>query len=262
MLQAVCILVSLFASTLGAICGIGGGVIMKPILDATGVVSVQQASVLSCCTVLAMSAVSLYRRTKSGGLARQIDLRRTLPLAVGAVIGGFVGNSLFQQVALLTGDSMAGVMQNALLMLLTLMNIPYLLLEHRIHRFSVRFLPGCLLAGVFLGTMSSFLGIGGGPINLLFLSLLFSMGIKEAGLNSIFIIFLSQATSLLKTALRGGLAEVDLMMLLLMVLGGILGGMLGSHLNKRFTEKRVSQLLLMLLCIITAICAYNICRLM
>jgi len=262
MLQAVCILVSFFASTLGAICGIGGGVIMKPILDATGVVSVSQASVLSCCTVLSMSVVSLYKRTRGGSLAKQIDLRRTLPLAIGAVIGGFIGNTLFQQAAALTGDSMAGVMQNALLMILTLINVPYLLFEQRIHRFSIRFVPGCVLAGVFLGTASSFLGIGGGPINLLFLSLLFSMGIKEAGLNSIFIILLSQITSLAKTAVRGGLGDVNLLILALMVAGGIAGGMVGSQLNKRFTDKQVSRLLLMLLGIIAVICGYNIWRLL
>lgn len=262
MIQIICILVSFFASTLGAICGIGGGVIMKPILDATGAVTVQQASILSCCTVLSMSVVSLYRRTKQGGLAKQIELSRTLPLAIGAILGGFIGNSLFQQAVVLLGDSKAGVVQSALLMLLTLINVPYLILESRIRRFSIRWIPGCVLAGMFLGLMSSFLGIGGGPINLLFLSLLFSMGIKEAGLNSIFIIFLSQTTSFFKTAIRGGLSNVNLVMLSLMIIGGILGGMLGSQLNKRFTDKQVSHLLLMLLGIITLICAFNIWRLM
>ena len=33
-------LVSFLASIVGAICGIGGGVIMKPLLDATGILSV------------------------------------------------------------------------------------------------------------------------------------------------------------------------------------------------------------------------------
>ena len=35
------------ASTIGGICGIGGGVVIKPLLDATGVMSVSTVSFLS-----------------------------------------------------------------------------------------------------------------------------------------------------------------------------------------------------------------------
>ena len=47
--------VSFFASVVGAICGIGGGVLIKPLLDAFGVLSVASISSLSGCTVLSMS---------------------------------------------------------------------------------------------------------------------------------------------------------------------------------------------------------------
>ena len=46
-------IVSFGASIAGAICGIGGGVIIKPTLDAFGVLSVSTISFLSGCTVLA-----------------------------------------------------------------------------------------------------------------------------------------------------------------------------------------------------------------
>lgn len=38
------LLVSFFSSLVGAICGIGGGVIIKPVLDATGTMSVTAIS--------------------------------------------------------------------------------------------------------------------------------------------------------------------------------------------------------------------------
>lgn len=44
--------VSFFASIAGAICGIGGGVIIKPVLDMLGLASVATISFLSGCTVL------------------------------------------------------------------------------------------------------------------------------------------------------------------------------------------------------------------
>ena len=43
------------ASIIGALCGIGGGVIIKPVLDATDVLPVAAVGLLSCCTVLAMT---------------------------------------------------------------------------------------------------------------------------------------------------------------------------------------------------------------
>lgn len=261
MLQLLCVLVSFAASTVGAICGIGGGVLMKPILDATGAISIAEASVLSSCTVLIMSLVSLYRRTRGNGL-RELELKCTLPLAVGAVIGGFAGKALFRMACLAAGEATAGIWQNAILMVLTLLNVPYLLLEDKIRRFHISSGAMCVLAGIFLGMASSFLGIGGGPINLLFLSLLFSMGIKTAGLNSIFIIAFSQAASLINTAAAGGLSQVNPLVLALMVVGGIAGGTLGSGLNRRFTEKQVSQLLLTLLFLISLVCAFNIRRLL
>ena len=47
-------LVSLCASAVGAVCGIGGGEIIKQVLDATGILAVTTGSFLSGCTVLSM----------------------------------------------------------------------------------------------------------------------------------------------------------------------------------------------------------------
>ena len=46
--------IAFFASTIGAICGIGGGVIIKPVMDAFGVMDVSVINFLSGCTVLSI----------------------------------------------------------------------------------------------------------------------------------------------------------------------------------------------------------------
>ena len=51
--------ICLIASTIGGICGIGGGVVIKPVLDAMGVMTVSTASFLSGLTVLAMASMAL-----------------------------------------------------------------------------------------------------------------------------------------------------------------------------------------------------------
>ena len=48
--------VSILASVVGAICGVGGGVFMKPALDAVGVLPVNTITFLSTCTVISMTS--------------------------------------------------------------------------------------------------------------------------------------------------------------------------------------------------------------
>ena len=66
-------MISFGASIVGAICGIGGGVIIKPVLDAFGVLSVSTISFLSGCTVLAMTCYSVIRGRLGG--ESLIDMR-------------------------------------------------------------------------------------------------------------------------------------------------------------------------------------------
>ncbi|HBG5346526.1 TPA: hypothetical protein KQG29_003979 [Clostridioides difficile] len=53
--------IAIFATIIGAITGIGGGVIIKPVLDLIWVFDITTISVLSSFTVLLMSIVSAYR---------------------------------------------------------------------------------------------------------------------------------------------------------------------------------------------------------
>ena len=96
MMQMLFFIVSLLASIAGAICGIGGGVVIKPTLDMFHLASVSTISFLSGCTVLSMSCYSVVK----GMLAHdsQVDVKTGTPLAIGAALGGIVGQSLFVSV--------------------------------------------------------------------------------------------------------------------------------------------------------------------
>ena len=59
-------IVCFVASVAGAICGIGGGVIVKPVLDLFGWDSVSTISFLSGCMVLTMSCYSVGRSMLAG----------------------------------------------------------------------------------------------------------------------------------------------------------------------------------------------------
>ena len=60
------LLICFGASVLGSICGIGGGIIIKPLLDAFGVLDAATVSFLSGVTVLSMTAYSVVKNKEDG----------------------------------------------------------------------------------------------------------------------------------------------------------------------------------------------------
>ena len=255
------LLISFGASIAGAICGIGGGVIIKPTLDAFGVLSVSAISFLSGCTVLAMTCYSVIKGKMSG--ESLVDMKTGTPLAIGAAIGGVVGKSMFQAVSSLFADKdMVWAVQAACLLVITLGTLIYTIKKDRIHTHHVTNPVICVLIGLVLGILSSFLGIGGGPINLVVLFFFFSMDTKAAAQNSLYIILFSQITGLLNSLVTGTVPEFSIWLLVLMVIGGILGGMSGRVINKKIDEMVVDKLFLFLMVVIIGINIYNIYQFM
>lgn len=249
--------VSFLASIAGAICGIGGGVIIKPVLDAFGVLDVSAISFLSGCTVLAMSLYSVGRNKIAGTLS--VDMSTGMPLAAGAAVGGVVGKYMFQAVKqMFENHNTVGAVQAACLMILTLGTLVYTLKKSCIKTHHLKNVPACLAIGLFLGILSSFLGIGGGPINLVILFYFFSMTTKVAAQNSLYIILFSQVTSLVVSVFTGTVPPVEWGILAGMVACGVLGGITGRWFNKRLNDRMVDKLFMMLMVMIIFINVYNI----
>lgn len=230
--------------------------IIKPVLDATGLMSVSAISFLSGCTVLAMSVVSVYKNLRAK--TAKLNVRTATGLAVGAAFGGVVGKSMFQMLKSAVGDeNLVGMTQAIVLIIITLGTLIYTIYKKRIRTKNYTQIWLCVVIGVILGVMSSFLGIGGGPINLVVLAYFFSMGTKEAALSSLYIIMFSQITSLVQTVATGTIPDVEITYFLGMVIGGILGGTLGSKVNKKIDEEGVNKLFIILMIVIIGINIYN-----
>lgn len=250
------LVVSFFASIVGAICGIGGGVIIKPVLDLFGLASVSTISFLSGCTVLSMSCYSVGKNMLSGD--NRVNFQTGTPLAIGAAIGGVAGNQIFKMIKMLFENQNAvGSVQAGCLAVVTLGTLLYTVFKSRIKTHTIQNKVVCLVIGAALGLMSSFLGIGGGPINLVVLFYFFSMDTKTAAQNSLYIILFSQATSFLTTLLTRNVPEFSPLALVLMVAGGIGGGIVGRMFNKKMDNKAVDKLFLCLMAVIIGISLWN-----
>ena len=81
-------LIAIGATTVGSLTGMGGGVIIKPLMDVLHGFDVQTIGVLSSLTVFSMSVVSIGKQM----LAKtKIPFGTAIPLALGSVVGGLVG---------------------------------------------------------------------------------------------------------------------------------------------------------------------------
>ena len=252
-------LVSLSASIVGAICGIGGGVIIKPVLDVLHLESVSTISFLSSCTVLSMSCYSVGKSLLAG--ERRVSFQTGTPLALGAAAGGLAGNALFSYVKGIYQDpNTVGAVQAICLAAVTLGTLLYTVNKDRIQTHSVQNRALCVVIGLALGCMSSFLGIGGGPINLVVLYFFFSMDTKTAAANSLYIIFFSQLASVSATILTHKVPPFRWSIFVLMVSGGIGGGIIGRALNRKIDDRAVERLFIALMAVIIAISLFNTWR--
>ena len=251
------LIVSLLASTVGAICGIGGGVIIKPVLDLLRLETVSAISFLSACTVLSMSCYSVGRSMLAG--ERRVALRTGTPLALGAAVGGLLGKQLFTLIrGLFANQNTVGAVQAVCLALITLGTLIYTVNKSRIPTKEIQNPVACVVIGLALGLMSSFLGIGGGPINLVVLFYFFSMDTRTAAANSLYIILFSQLASVLSSIVTDAVPPFRWTTLLLMVAGGIGGGVAGRALNRRIDVKTVDRLFIGLMVLIIGISVYNV----
>ena len=248
-MEIVFFIIAATASAVGAMSGIGGGVIIKPVMDALQVMSITSVNFLSGCTVLSMAAYSFFKNRNN---AIELNYKVTAFLTVGASLGGFAGKSIFGYI-----HSGLAVIQSAKLLIINILVLIYILKKEKIISLNIVNHWVCILIGFTLGAISSFLGIGGGPMNIAVLYYFFSMTPKEAAKNSLFIILFSQMTSLVTTFVTKTVPPFDMTSMAVMCMGGIIGAEVGSDICRRMNNNALERFFLIVLYIIIFINMYN-----
>lgn len=251
-------LIAFCATTAGSMTGMGGGVIIKPVLDVLHTFDVQTIGLLSAITVFSMSVVSIGKQLLS---RTPIPFFIAIPLALGSVAGGSLGQKLLSAaVNTFQLNSLVTVFQNILLSILILAVYLYMKNRSKWNGHHLTGIPASLLVGVFLGCCSSFLGIGGGPINVALIIYLFSLDTKTATVCSLVTILFAQISKLWTVAATTGFSTFDLSVAPVMVIGAIAGGFLGATFNKRCHEATVEKAFNAVQLLVLAISIFNIGR--
>ena len=259
MLTVLAIFISLCATTVGAISGLGGGIFIKPLLDLTSI-NVSTIGFLSNCTVFAMAVANIYKKRNT---KLNFKLSIVITLSIGSIIGGIIGQCIFGYFEKnFTNTAIIKVVQNIFLCLIVIFTIVYLKYKKKMKTYDLKNMFSVLFAGLILGAVSAFLGIGGGPLNIAVLAIFFSMRSKDAANASLIVIFFSQLSSLATTFIDHSVPEFNSIMLIGMVIAGVTGAFIGGKLQDGMDDDFIDKLFAGTLFFILTITIFNIVRAM
>jgi uncharacterized membrane protein YfcA len=251
MLQIIAVLaISFGASIIGAVSGVGSGIIIKPILELSmaATLDIVQISLFSSAAVFTMALTAVVRQ-RSG--MKDFEFRKGVPIAIGSIIGGIIGNIIFNN----AGEILA-VAQAILKIAVMGILLAHQIFESRITPLKLERIAAYVILGACLGIIAAFLGIGGGPLNLSALGFFLSMNLKTAALYSMFIILFAQGANLLNWGIFGGFPAVPVELLVIVLAGSVAGALVGASLYKKVNSailKRLYSGVLLFVIVITAI---------
>lgn len=227
--------------------GVGGGVLLLPVLifglRVPAIVAVGSDALFNFFTKIPASLLHLKKGTVRG--------RVVVALAVGSVPGSIIGVNLLMYIRSIYGDGVNNFIKSAVGVLLLV--IPTLLLFQRhieervaIRPPTMRGFAGMAIIGLIAGFLVGMTSVGSGSIIMMLLLLFYSFPPKvNVGTDILHAVILTGVTGLLHFRL----GNVDPGLVGSLLIGSIPGGLLGSHLATRVPMLWLRRILCTLLLI-------------
>jgi len=231
------LIVGLVAGSVGALLGVGGGVILVPGLTLVTGLPFRSAVAASLVCVVATSVAgsAVYLRRDRVDLALGVELQ--FFTVVGAVAAGLVAAVL-----------PAGPLYFAFAALLVFMSLrmwPRAATEAATSEFRSSRRPAARAASVGAGLVSGLLGVGGGVLNVPILHLLLGIPFDRAVATSVHIIGVTAGAAALVYLARGDVEPAVAGATMVGTLAGAgIAALLGDRLNQRMLKLAFSVLLL------------------
>jgi len=231
MVIAIKIVIGLLVGTLIGMTGLGGGVLLLPILifglRVSPIIAVGSDALFNFVTKIGSGLMHLRKRT--------VRRKVVLALATGSVPGSILGVSFLVHLRTIYGSGVNNFITSAVGLLLVF--IPTLLLlqtqieEHVANRPpTMKSFVGMSVIGLVAGFLVGMTSVGSGSIIMMLLLLFYSYPPKVMmGTDIVHAVALTGVTSLLHW--RAG--NIDPTLVASLLIGSIPGGLLGSHLSTR-----------------------------
>ena len=225
------ILIGLAVGALIGLTGLGGGVLLLPVLifglRIPAIIAVGSDALFNFITKIPSSAVHLSK----GTVRRKV----VVALAVGSVPGSILGVRLLQHLRVVYGAGVNEFIKTAVGILLIVVS-SLLLLQRRIEAQvanrppTAKSFAGMVVIGLVAGFLVGMTSVGSGSIIMMLLLLFYSYPPRVmVGTDIVHAVVLTGVTSLLHFRL----GNVDLSLVGYLLIGSIPGGLIGSYLSTR-----------------------------
>jgi uncharacterized protein len=232
-------LIGLLAGGFGALVGLGGGIIITPVLVIYYGLPIHQAIGISLVCVIATSTA-----TSSAYVERHItDIRLGMTLELATTIGAMTAALVAQHVnrRILAALFVVFLVYSGASMVQKAWKSRQEKQTEEIPPYEVQNYPAGLAASLIAGGFSGLLGIGGGPIKVPVMLLLMKVPLRVATATSNFMIGVTAATS---AYVYWGHGEINTTLATPLVAGVFAGSLIGVRLSGRI---RPSYILLLLI---------------
>jgi uncharacterized membrane protein YfcA len=225
------ILLGFVAGVIGSIIGLGGGIIIVPVLAILGIPhTIASSSSLFAAFSNSVASTASYAKQK------RLDYKNGLRLGLFSIPGTILG-------AVLSGQVTPDVFK--ILFGIVLMASCYYLfvkrdLELKQNSISVKMLVMSSGISFFAGILSSFFGIGGGIVFVPLMIVGLGLAVKNATATSQLILMFSSASGMITHALLGH-AQFEYVALL--SVGAFAGGLVGARLSLEIKENKIRFLI-------------------
>jgi len=228
------------AGVLGSMIGLGGGIIVVPVLTFAGFPPTLAASnSLFAAFSNAIASTISYSRQKR--IEYSIGLKLGLLSIPGTILGAYISSDVTPEIF------------KILFGFVLIFSSIYIFLKRRIesrqYNTSKQVMLLVIGASFFAGIISSFFGIGGGIIFVPLMMVAMGMGMKKAAPTSQLILLFASFSGLVTHSLLG---HPDYFQSLLLAIGAFGGGLVGARLSLEIKERWL-QILVSVVIIIAAI---------
>ncbi|MFO7810049.1 MAG: sulfite exporter TauE/SafE family protein [Candidatus Delongbacteria bacterium] len=238
----------LVAGFLSGYLGIGGGVIVVPVLVfyLQGVVESSEifliASTISLGVVFAAAANSSVKHIKSDNYYK----KAIIPVSLGAILGPIPGNYFCSILSDRSRIFFFALILSILAVRIFFLDTEEVLEPGKKRRMPLFRTPDMFIAGLFMGTVSAMTGIGGGSILVPLLAAVLRFNLKKSvGLASIVMVF-NAVSSLIGRYFIGSFNDIEMSLyfsiLLLITLGTLFTARMGAHFNIKSKDKSFKKI--------------------
>jgi uncharacterized membrane protein YfcA len=241
------LIVGLLAGMLGAMTGLGGGIIMVPVMTILFGVPIHKAVGISIFAIVVNSSIAAVSYTKKGYVDIKLGLALEQSTIIGAIIGALVSGLIDEKkLAFIMGVVLIFASFQMVSPLKRLIAEEDIKVRNLTPLYKIRNISIGIVLSVVAGCAAGMLGVGGGIFKIPIMYLIMDVPIKVAVGTSSFMIMLTSVASGWIFFLRGDIyIEIALFMAGGVALGSFIGSKVGIKLRGKWQTRIVALVLLM-----------------